>query len=52
MPIVLNKKLNACNVYVAICWLRAYLIVHMQPPPPKKKHSSKKKKIGEILNKL
>lgn len=50
MPIVLNKKLNACNVYVAICWLRAYLIVHMQPP--KKKHSSKKKKIGEILNKL
>lgn len=52
MPIVLNKKLNACNVYVAICWLRAYLIVHMQTPPQKKKHSSKKKKIGEILNKL
>lgn len=43
MPIVLNKKLNACNVYVAICWLRAYLIVHMQPPPPKKAQQQKEK---------
>lgn len=44
MPIVLNKKLNACNVYVAICWLRAYLIVHMQPPPKKKKAQQQKEK--------
>lgn len=44
MPIVLNKKLNACNVYVAICWLRAYLIVHMQTPPPKKKAQQQKEK--------
>lgn len=44
MPIVLNKKLNACNVYVAICWLRAYLIVHMQPPPQKKKAQQQKEK--------
>lgn len=43
MPIVLNKKLNACNVYVAICWLRAYLIVHMQPPPKKKAQQQKEK---------
>lgn len=46
MSTVLNKNLNACNVYVAICWLHAYLAAHMQPPPPpKKKHSSKKKKL-------
>lgn len=44
MPIVLNKKLNACNVYVAICWLRAYLIVHMQTPPPQKKAQQQKEK--------
>lgn len=43
MPIVLNKKLNACNVYVAICWLRAYLIVHMQTPPQKKAQQQKEK---------
>lgn len=42
MPIVLNKKLNACNVYVAICWLRAYLIVHMQPPPKKAQQQKEK----------